>query len=101
MELAWVYSAMGEREKAFRFLDQLSELSTHENLPRIPLALVHIGLGDMERAFELLEEGYAQRDSNLLYLQCEPGFDPLRSDTRYQDLVNRMGFQRPGVTSKG
>ena len=99
MELAWVYSAMGEREKAFRLLDQLSELSTHENLPRIPLALVHIGLGDMERAFELLEEGYAQRDSNLLYLQCEPGFDPLRSDPRYQDLVNRMGFQRPGVRS--
>ena len=29
---------------------------------------------------EWLEEGYAQRDSNLLYLQCEPAFDPLRED---------------------
>ncbi len=101
MEFAWVCGAMGEREKAFKLLDQLSELSADDNLPCIPLALVHIGLGDIEKAFELLEEGYAQRDSNLLYLQCEPAFDSLRSDPRFQDLVSRMGFQRPGVTSPG
>jgi serine/threonine-protein kinase len=99
MEFAWVCGAMGEREKAFKLLDQLSELSVNENLPRIPLALVHIGLGDIEKALELLEEGYAQRDSNLLYLRCEPAFDSLRSDPRFQDLVNRMGLQRPGVFS--
>ena len=92
MELAWVYGGMGKREKAFRLLDKLTELSTDENLPRIPLALVHTGLGDVERACELLEEGYAQRDSNLLYLQCEPAFDSLRSDPRFQDLIDRMGF---------
>ena len=99
MELAWVHGAMGEREKAFSLLDQLRELSTSETLPGMPLAILHIGLGEMEKAIEVLEEGYAQRDSNLLYVQCEPRLDPLRSDPRFQDLVNRMGFQRPEVTS--
>ncbi len=90
---------MGEREKAFSLLDQLRELSTSKTLPGMPLAILHIGLGEMEKAIEVLEEGYAQRDSNLLYVQCEPRLDPLRSDPRFQDLVNRMGFQRPEVTS--
>ncbi|MFQ5929169.1 MAG: protein kinase, partial [Acidobacteriota bacterium] len=92
MELSWVYSRMGERDKAFELLEELIELSKTEYLPRLPLALVHIALGDLERAFELLEEGYAQRDSNLLYLQCEPVFDPLRSDPRFQDLLRRVNL---------
>jgi tetratricopeptide (TPR) repeat protein len=92
MELSWVYSSMGERDKAFELLEELIELST-ENLPRIPLALVHTGLGDLDKAFELLEEGYAQRDSNLLYLGCEPLFDHLRDDPRFQDLLGRMNLE--------
>lgn len=91
MELAWVHSCQGQRDEAFELLDQLRELS-NEKLPCIPLALVHAGLGDKEKAFEFLEEGYTQRDSNLLYLKCEPLFDPLRGDPRFQDLLKRLNL---------
>jgi len=84
---------MGDRDQAFAHLEELIKLSGTEDLPRLSLAIVHIGLGELERAFELLEEGYAQRDSNLLYLQCESAFDPLRDDPRFHDPLRRMNLE--------
>ena len=51
-----------------------------------------IFLGDEERAFELLEQGYEERDGNLVFLAVDPTFDPLRSDPRFDDLLRRIGF---------
>ncbi|MEE8349491.1 MAG: hypothetical protein V3R94_07970 [Acidobacteriota bacterium] len=58
----------------------------------MPLATLCSDLGDVDQAFELLEEGYNQRDSNLVYLLCEPGFNPLRSDPRFEDLLQRVNL---------
>ena len=101
LSLAVTYFRMGDRDKGLEIYEELMELSKTEYIPRIPLALIYSESGDREKAFELLEQGYAARDSNLVYLLCEPVLDSLRSDPRFQDLVNRMGFQRPGVTSRG
>ena len=97
--LAVTYFRMGERDKGLGIHEELMELSKTEYISRLPLALVHNESGNREKAFELLEQGFAARDSNLVYLLCEPTFDSVRSDPRFQDLVNRMGLQRPGVIS--
>jgi Tfp pilus assembly protein PilF len=47
--------------------------------------------GDHQRAIDWLEEAYEVRDPNLPYLG-NPVFDPLRSDPRFQALVDRMGL---------
>lgn len=99
--LASTYFRMGDQDKGLEIYEELMELSKTEYISRIPLACVYSESGDPEKAFELLEQGYAARDSNLVYLLCEPVFDPLRPDPRFQDLVNRMGFQRAGVSSRG
>ena len=96
LELAVTYFRMGERDKGLEIYEELMELSKTEYISRLPLALVHNESGNREKAFELLEQGFAARDSNLVYLLCEPTFDSVRSDPRFQDLVNRMGLQRPG-----
>jgi len=53
------------------------------------LALAYIMAGDKERALEWLEKGFELHDANMAYLGF-PGFDSLRSDPRFQDLVRRM-----------
>jgi TolB-like protein/Tfp pilus assembly protein PilF len=98
MELAWVYGHMGDRGRAMECLEELKKLSKTEDLPRLPLAVVYIGLGEVEKAFELIEEGYGARDTNLLYLQCEPVFDPIREDPRFQDVLHRMNLQEEVVS---
>jgi eukaryotic-like serine/threonine-protein kinase len=49
-------------------------------------------LGDKERAFQWLENAYADRDYDLIYLRVEPMYDPLRSDPRFADLQRRIGL---------
>jgi hypothetical protein len=36
------------------------------------IALIHIGLGDIDQAIEWLEKAYNKRDPFLLYLKVEP-----------------------------
>jgi serine/threonine protein kinase/tetratricopeptide (TPR) repeat protein len=53
------------------------------------LALAYVMAGDKERALGWLEKGFELHDANMAYLGF-PGFDGLRSDPRFQDLVRRM-----------
>ena len=41
--------------------------------------MIYCRLGDKERAFEFLEQGYQERTRGLVYLQVEPQYDPQRS----------------------
>lgn len=49
-------------------------------------------LGQKQEAIEWLERGYRERDSWLVYLNVEPGYDGLRGEARFQDLVKRVGL---------
>jgi len=61
------------------------------------LATAHTILGDKDRAFYWLEQGYEHRemvsvDGGVFFLGTEPMYDPLRSDPRYKDLLRRVGL---------
>jgi TolB-like protein/DNA-binding winged helix-turn-helix (wHTH) protein len=57
------------------------------------LAVLYARTGDASRAFVWLEKGYQTRAQSLTFwLRTEPAFDALRSDSRYTDLVRRIGF---------
>jgi hypothetical protein len=56
------------------------------------LAVIYTALGDKDRAIAWLEKGYEERFNPSVLLR--PGFDPLRSDTRFKDLVHRIGLPR-------
>ena len=50
-------------------------------------------LGDKDKAFEILEKAYQQRDPLNFLLQVEPALDPLRDDPRFDELVRRVGLK--------
>jgi len=52
--------------------------------------MVYAALGDRDQAMAWLERGYAERVNPSVLLR--PGFDPLRADPRFQDLVRRVGL---------
>jgi hypothetical protein len=49
-------------------------------------------LGDLDQAMDWLEKAYQQRFNPSVLLR--PGFDALRSDPRFVDLVHRVGLSR-------
>jgi hypothetical protein len=50
------------------------------------------GVGDSDTAFQWLEKAYAQRESQMAFLNITRRMDPLRSDPRFADLLRRMGL---------
>jgi TolB-like protein/DNA-binding winged helix-turn-helix (wHTH) protein/Tfp pilus assembly protein PilF len=62
------------------------------------LAQIYCVLGDNDRAFYWLEHAYVHRDraydDPYLWgtLRIDPGFAALRSDSRYKDLMHRIGL---------
>jgi TolB-like protein/Tfp pilus assembly protein PilF len=56
------------------------------------IAKAYVNLGEKEKAFAELNRAYENRISSVLWLKVEPQFDPLRSDPRFQQLLQKMGF---------
>jgi tetratricopeptide (TPR) repeat protein len=91
-ELARGYAAAGKRTEALTIISQMGELSKRRYVSSYVIAQIYTALGDTGRAFQWLEKAYQERDSQLAWLKAEPGFDRLRSDPRFQDLLRRMNF---------
>jgi Tfp pilus assembly protein PilF len=58
------------------------------------LAKAYLDLGEKDKAFAELNKAYENRLSSLCWLRIEPLMDPLRTDPRYQELLNRMRFPK-------
>jgi DNA-binding winged helix-turn-helix (wHTH) protein/tetratricopeptide (TPR) repeat protein len=87
------YALAGRRDEAEELLSGLMELSRRRYVEPHTLAMIYIGLGDKDRAFEWLEKSYSNRSSVLKYLKVWPVLDTLRADPRLVDLCRRVGFR--------
>jgi len=90
--LGYIYGMAGNREEALNILHYYLELSEKEFVWPTNIAFIYAGLGEIDKAFEWLEKTYERREAWLDLLQVEPMYDNLRTDPRFQDLVERMNF---------
>jgi len=92
--LASALAQAGKRSETQAILEKLSR--TKEYVSPAELATVYTGLGDKERALQMLEKAYAARDLQMNTLLVATQFDSLRSDPRFQQLVQRVGLTPSG-----
>jgi TolB-like protein/DNA-binding winged helix-turn-helix (wHTH) protein/Flp pilus assembly protein TadD len=90
--LARAYVASGKRTEAVKLLRDLKKRSIpgYSNAPEI--ATIYASLGDTDQAMTWLEKAYDEQFNPSVLLR--PGFDPLRSDSRFQNLIHRIGLPR-------
>jgi TolB-like protein/DNA-binding winged helix-turn-helix (wHTH) protein/Tfp pilus assembly protein PilF len=90
--LARAYAASGKSSEAVKLLGDLKKRSnpTHSYAPEI--AAIYVALGDSHQAMNWLDKGYDERFNPGVLLR--PGFDALRSDPRFGDLLRRVGLPR-------
>ncbi len=88
--LARAYVASGKRSEAVKLLSDLKKRSSPSYSDASEIAVIYVALGDTDQAMNWLEKGYEERFNPSVLLR--PGFDPLRSDPRFQDLVRRIGL---------
>jgi TolB-like protein/DNA-binding winged helix-turn-helix (wHTH) protein/Tfp pilus assembly protein PilF len=88
--LARAYAASGKRSEAIKLLGDLKKRSNPIYSHGSEIAMVYAALGDKDQAMTWLEKGYQERFNPGVLLR--PGFDSLRSDPRFEDLVRRIGL---------
>ncbi len=91
--LGHCYGLMGRTREARKLLGDLQQLSKPGDLSSFSIALIHLGLGEPDRAFEWLDQAYAERASPLRHLKLDPLFDSMRSDRRFGALLKRLGLE--------
>jgi tetratricopeptide (TPR) repeat protein len=88
----WVYAVSGKRTEALSNARRLADMSTQRYMNVIWIAAMYTALGDKEEALRFLEQSYSERAVEITFLKVAPEFDPLRSDARFQDLLQRIGL---------
>jgi len=97
--LAWLAHAKavtGARGDAAALLAQARGLAAECYVPPYHLALAYTGLDSIDAAFEALDQAWLDRDPALAAVNVEPRFEPLRSDRRYPELLDRLNLSRRG-----
>jgi len=90
--LARAYVASGKRNEAAKLLSDLEKRSSSVYSHASEIAVIYIALGNSDQAMNWLEKSYDQRFNPSVLLR--PGFDPLRSDPRFEGLLRRIGIPR-------
>jgi TolB-like protein/DNA-binding winged helix-turn-helix (wHTH) protein/Tfp pilus assembly protein PilF len=90
-QLAYGYAVAGEKDEALKILDEMKQdQSQGRYVAPFAFALVYMGLGDKDQAFEWLNKTFDENPYRLSFLKVNPRFDGLRSDPRFTDLLRRM-----------
>ena len=95
-DLAYTLGILGSEAEANRLIDQLRSWGRVHHVSPYDLAVAHLGVGDKDSAFRLLDEAYHTRDEGLLWLKVDPALDQVRSDPRYLTLLKLIGLSELG-----
>ena len=89
-DLARAYVASGKMNEAAKLLSDLKKSSnaSFTNAPHI--AMIYASMGDNDQAMHWLERAYEERFNPSILLRS--GFDPLRSDPRFEEFMRRIGL---------
>jgi TolB-like protein/Tfp pilus assembly protein PilF len=96
--LGYVYGLAGQRQQAQQVLAQLKKGFRGAHRRSSLLAIVHIGLGDKERALEFLHKSFQEGDVGLVWLKADPAYDTLRAESRFADLLRKVGLDTTSPT---
>jgi tetratricopeptide (TPR) repeat protein len=90
--LGYVYAVSGRRREALDILAQFRRLSESRYVDASMVAAIYAGLGDRDSALGQLNKAYEERSSGIPFVKVDPFFESLHSDTRFADLLRRIGL---------
>jgi eukaryotic-like serine/threonine-protein kinase len=93
--LGYVYAVAGKHDDALKTIAQLEKLGKEKYVDSYLIAQIYAGLHDNNEAFRWLDRGVAQRSASMVYLKTDPFCDNLHADSRFADLLRRIGVPQP------
>lgn len=83
---------LGKREEASQILARLAELARSEYVDAHALGQAQIALGDTRAALDSVGRSIEEQTPLAAFMQRDPEFDPLRSNSRFGELISRLGL---------
>jgi TolB-like protein/Flp pilus assembly protein TadD len=90
--LGYGLAVAGREPEARSLLEELHLVANRPYMESYARCLIHLGLGDHDRALECLERAYEEHAWQLVWLGSAPLFDPLRSQPRFRTLLAGVGL---------
>jgi tetratricopeptide (TPR) repeat protein len=90
--LAQTLAVAGEQTKANQILDDLLDLSQQKYVASYFLSGIYLGLAQQDRAMDYLEKAKQEHSHWLIYLHIDPAMDALRTNSRFQTLLQNVGL---------
>jgi adenylate cyclase len=92
MQIGYALAVSGNRERARATLNELERRSKYEFVPFYSFSMIHNGLGERDKALEMLERGVYNRESQLTFILSDNRWDNLRSEPRFRNILHRMNL---------
>jgi tetratricopeptide (TPR) repeat protein len=94
MMKGYTYARAGRREESLRILERLAASYDTSTTMAFGIALVHASLGNIDEAFEWLDESADNREFGMILLDVHIWIDDLRGDPRFEELRRRIGLSK-------
>ena len=91
--LAAAYYRINQNEKALEKLRQLEELAQTDTKAFYSLAMNYTEFNRIDEAIWTLQKCFEMREERMVWINVEPRLANLKSDTRFQEIVQRIGLQ--------
>ena len=56
------------------------------------IGYIYLGLDDLDNAFNWFDKAFVERTGWLGFIETDPSFDRVREETRYLELVKKVGL---------
>jgi TolB-like protein/DNA-binding winged helix-turn-helix (wHTH) protein len=94
--LAHAYAVSGKTSQAKKILSDMLARSKTSYVSPYMIATIYAGLGDKDQAFDFLEKAYQEKSPDISWsFKSDLRLDNLRSDPRFQSLVQRIHPPNP------
>jgi eukaryotic-like serine/threonine-protein kinase len=90
--LGHIYARGGNRQHAQELLLELQNHPPEQYISSFCMAIICAGLGDTADMFDWLAKAYEERSSWLFAIKVEPMFHSYRSESRFINLISRIGL---------
>ena len=92
--IGYAYAISGNSEEAEKTLVEMDKLSSKRFVSPYHVATIYAGLGDKEKALELLKLCLEQKSAWLIFIKVDPFWDNLRFDPRFIELLKKVGLEK-------
>jgi len=90
--LAQSYASAGRRAEAVVLLNEVLSLARTTYVSPVSLYGVYFTLGDRDSAFAWADKALDERSNGAVYIAVDRYFDDVRDDSRYRQIVKRVGL---------